>query len=140
MVARLCAARRFTKHTLASLLIRRQMLDGLVLTLAYGSCEGGDLHNKIKEKMYFSISQKLNMLAGVASGIAYLHSLPMVHRDLSSRNLLLTSSGDVKICDFGCARILKDFSHHPSFISGSPPWMAPEQVRLHVPDLNWFRV
>lgn len=114
------------------------MLDGLVLTLAHGSCEEGDLHKKIQKNVHFSISHKLNMLAGVASGIAYLHSLPIVHRDLSSRNLLLTSSGHVKICDFGCARIMNHFSYRPSFISGSPPWMAPEQVRLLDRDTNLY--
>merc|ERR1719199_2188524 len=71
---------------------------------------------------------KLKWAAEVADGLAYIHSLKIVHRDLSSRNLLLTSDNKVKICDFGCARVLYNYSHLPSFISGSPPWMAPEQI------------
>ena len=62
------------------------------------------------------------------AGIEYLHSQSIVHRDMSSRNLLRTRDGRVKICDFGCARIMKEYSYKPSFISGSPPWMAPEQI------------
>jgi serine/threonine protein kinase len=98
------------------------------LTAAYGRCEEGDLHKAICDRAHFSIREKLSILSGVASGIAYLHSRPIVHRDLSSRNLLMTSSGHVKICDFGCARFMNQFLYMPSFISGSPPWMAPEQI------------
>jgi serine/threonine protein kinase len=99
------------------------------LTAACGRCEEGDLHKRvIVDRAHFSIREKLKILTGVASGIAYLHSRPIVHRDLSSRNLLMTSSGHVKICDFGCARLMKEFCYRPSFISGSPPWMAPEQI------------
>jgi serine/threonine protein kinase len=88
------------------------------------------IHQKRKQ---FPLQMKLKWAAEVADGLAYIHSLKIVHRDLSSRNLLLTSDNKVKICDFGCARVLYNYSHLPSFISGSPPWMAPEQVLIWAP-------
>ena len=52
----------------------------------------------------------------------------LLHRDLSSRNLLLTANNSVKIADFGTVRKMKSDKYLASTISGSPPWMSPEQV------------
>ena len=53
----------------------------------------------------------------------------MLHRNLKTQNLMLDEGGRVKICDFGCARIMKRFSFQPNFILGSVSWMSPEQVK-----------
>ena len=39
-------------------------------------------------------------------GVKYLHSADILHRDLKPRNLLVNSSCDLKICDFGLARAM----------------------------------
>jgi len=96
--------------------------------LVFELCSQGDLRKLLDQKRVFLLSQKLMMAADIAKGIAYLQSQNIVHRDLSSRNLLITADGHVKICDFGCARIMTQYSYKPSFVSGSPPWMAPEQI------------
>ena len=56
----------------------------------------------------FSIAQKCSVLHNVASGLAYLHerSPPVIHRDLSARNVLLDSEMVAKIADLGVARIV----------------------------------
>ena len=66
-------------------------------------------------------------MADLANGLSYLHNHKVIHRDLGSRNLLLSNSR-LKICDFGCARKMTNHSLSTSTISGSPPWMSPEQV------------
>lgn len=56
-----------------------------------------------------SMDLKCSLLHNVASGLAFLHvrSPPVIHRDLSARNVLLTDSGKVaKIADLGVARII----------------------------------
>lgn len=40
-------------------------------------------------------------------GLAYLHSLNIVHRDIKPENLLISDKKEMKICDFGFARVLK---------------------------------
>jgi serine/threonine-protein kinase len=64
------------------------------------------------------------------AALAYLHSLGLVHRDVSAVNVLVSSAGEVKLSDFGVARV-----GDPTTLScagegkGNPSYMAPEQLR-----------
>ena len=57
---------------------------------------------------FFTMSLKCSVLHNVASGLAYLHerSPPVIHRDLSARNVLLNSGLIAKLADLGVARIV----------------------------------
>ena len=59
-------------------------------------------------KPFFPLSLKCSILHNVACGLAYLHerSPPVIHRDLSARNVLLNSGMVAKIADLGVARIV----------------------------------
>ena len=59
-------------------------------------------------KPFFPLSLKCSVLHNVACGLAYLHgrSPPVIHRDLSARNVLLNSEMVAKIVDLGVARIV----------------------------------
>ncbi|KAM4698508.1 mitogen-activated protein kinase kinase kinase 20 isoform 2-T2 [Rhinophrynus dorsalis] len=66
----------------------------------------------------------------VAKGMHYLHMeapIRVIHRDLKSRNVVITSDGVLKICDFGASR----FHSHTTHMSlvGTFPWMAPEVIQ-----------
>ncbi|ETI53996.1 TKL protein kinase [Phytophthora nicotianae CJ01A1] len=71
---------------------------------------------------------KIKMALQVAHALTYLHSLdPIVlHRDLKSRNILLTESLDAKITDFGASRERSDKTMTAGV--GTSFWMAPEVV------------
>jgi len=78
-----------------------------------------------------SLSQhdRLTMLTTAARGIAYLHSLePMIiHRDIKSSNLLVGEDFDVKVADFGFARVKQ--TNATMTRCGTPCWTAPEVLK-----------
>ena len=64
--------------------------------------------HKDAPKPFFPLNLKCSILHNVASGLAYLHERtpPVIHRDLSARNVLLNSGMVAKIADLGVARIV----------------------------------
>nr|UMO78490.1 Serine/threonine protein kinase [Pandoravirus belohorizontensis] len=72
---------------------------------------------------------RLRMLRSAAKGVAYLHGLdpPIVHRDLKSGNLLVDQDYNVKVADFGLARIKEENATMTR--CGTPCWTAPEVIR-----------
>ncbi len=65
------------------------------------------------------------LLRELASGLQYLHSYDIMHRDLKPQNLLITEDGHLKLGDFGFARSLPR-DDMAATLCGSPLYMAPE--------------
>lgn len=62
----------------------------------------------------------------IADGMVHMHRRQVCHGDLKPNNVLLSRSGEVKIIDFGLARIKGEGKAR---IQGTPEYMAPEQVK-----------
>ncbi|XP_061972988.1 mitogen-activated protein kinase kinase kinase 5-like isoform X2 [Populus nigra] len=69
-----------------------------------------------------------NFSRHIVSGLAYLHSMKTIHRDIKGANLLVDASGVVKLADFGMAKLLTGQAADLS-LKGSPYWMAPELMQ-----------
>ena len=99
-------------------------------------CEGGELFDQVKNQL--SETQIAVIFKQILSGLAYLHSNNIVHRDLKLENILIhekekskTTGEDlfnIKIIDFGTARIF-DKNKNPQSIVGSSYYIAPEVLR-----------
>jgi len=68
----------------------------------------------------------LKIVRQIATGLDYLHRNKVVHRDLKPANLLLDDAYNIKIADFGLARITSEEANTVSRQAGTPIFMAPE--------------
>ncbi|CDP10147.1 unnamed protein product [Coffea canephora] len=73
--------------------------------------------------------KRVNLIKGIASALSYLHydcDPPIIHRDVSSNNILLNSQLEATLSDFGTARILELDSSNQTVIAGTFGYIAPE--------------
>ncbi|KIJ58614.1 hypothetical protein HYDPIDRAFT_119394 [Hydnomerulius pinastri MD-312] len=77
---------------------------------------------------------RFSLLEGVAAGLQYLHSFPVIHGDLSSNNILIDDRGQPCLTDFGLCTVLGGLDGGSSFLvsstcrPGTVRWSAPEVV------------
>ena len=68
-------------------------------------CSNGSLFSVIHEKRTkLGFDEKIRLMKELATSLVYLHGEEIIHRDISSRNILLTANLTLKLADFGCAR------------------------------------
>lgn len=79
--------------------------DGDLIAYTMEYVNGGDLADKISNQEVISIPEIVRMLSQMCGGVQAIHEAAIVHRDLKPENILLTTGGDVKITDFGIARM-----------------------------------
>jgi serine/threonine-protein kinase len=82
-----------------------------------------------------TLRARLRLLLLVARAVAHAHARLVVHRDLKPTNILVTDDGDVKLLDFGIARLLDDGRTTESTMGQAdghlltPEYASPEQIR-----------
>jgi len=98
-------------------------------------CEGGELYDRIQQKHFYPEMEAKTCMHNLLSGITYVHGKGIMHRDLKPENILLkskVSNTDVKISDFGLARMSRNFPEklpRATSICGSDFYLAPEVIR-----------
>ena len=106
-------------------------------------CEGGTLYDLLykKKNIEIPLNLKLNILIQISKALNFLHQNepPIIHRDLKSLNVLLTSHIlennknehiSIKISDFGLSQIIYQNSKNINLTGvGSVQWMAPETLQ-----------
>lgn len=87
-----------------------------------------------KEKL--DIHRRLDLAISACKAVSYAHKIGVIHRDLKPSNILVQKRGEsveVKIIDFGVAKIVNPLDDDPSYtihgqVMGTPEYMSPEQA------------
>ena len=106
--------------------------------IAFELVEGRTLAERIAEGQ-LSLTELVELALPLADAIAYAHERGIVHRDLKTANVMVTTRGHAKLLDFGLAKILSESSQAPEAkknttltlegaIFGTPDGMSPEQA------------
>jgi activated CDC42 kinase 1 len=99
---------------------------------AHGSCHDALYGAKARA---LKDDELIRIARGAASGLAHLHRLGIIHRDIAARNVLLTRLDVAKVADFGMSRALAENAYNEQQTVhkvGPLKWMAPEQIERHV--------
>jgi len=100
--------------------------EGLFIVMEY--CEGKTL-KKIIDKETLSIKKVLDIGIQVCEGLTAAHEKGIVHRDIKSENIMLTPRGQIKIMDFGLAKLKgADRLTESGSTLGTAAYMSPEQA------------
>ncbi|GKA67717.1 MDIS1-interacting receptor like kinase 2-like protein [Tanacetum coccineum] len=103
--------------------------------LVYEYLEGGSLADILSNETahYLDWNKRVNIIKGVAHALSYMHhdcSPPIVHRDISSKNILLDLEYEACVSDFGTSKILNKESSNWSNVAGTYGYLAPGKLVL----------
>ncbi len=118
--------------------------DGRTVFMTMEYLSGESLKRKLASPDLKGLPAKeaVHILSCVASGLAFAHGNGIVHGDLKPGNVLVTDHGDVKIIDFGIARLMTrhpraagvNGDERPRLSALTPPYASPEMLENAEPD------
>uniref|UniRef100_A0A803NAK5 Protein kinase domain-containing protein n=1 Tax=Chenopodium quinoa TaxID=63459 RepID=A0A803NAK5_CHEQI len=98
--------------------------------LVYEFISNGTLHDHIHNidgASWYSWSNCLQIAMDLANALTYIHSIPIIHRDIKSSNILLDDSHTPKISDFGASRLIPlNHTHLSTVVQGTLGYLDPE--------------
>jgi serine/threonine protein kinase/Tfp pilus assembly protein PilF len=97
------------------------------ITMEY--VRGEDLKSLVRRIGHLPIGKSISISKQICDGLLEAHRLGVVHRDLKSPNIMIDKDGNVRIMDFGIARLLTEKGITAEGVMiGTPEYMSPEQA------------
>ncbi|UCD90285.1 MAG: CHASE2 domain-containing protein [Desulfobacterales bacterium] len=89
--------------------------------------EGDSMDKFVKKDNLLPMRKVIDHVADITNALDYAHQKGIVHRDIKPANIMLLNTGEVKITDFGIARITATSQTQTGIVKGTPFYMSPEQ-------------
>jgi serine/threonine-protein kinase len=136
------ALRRFKREAQAA---ARLAHPGVVQVFEYGEegdycfiameyVAGKPLTAYLSEGLKTEVHRVRDIIGQLLEALAYSHAQGVIHRDIKPGNLLVTREGNIKVTDFGIARIETSNVTQHGHMLGTPSYMSPEQYLGETPD------
>ena len=91
--------------------------------------QGQDLKEQLKSSGKFSIDEAINIMALVLDGLHCAHESGVIHRDIKPANIIQLNNKQIKLTDFGIARVEASDLTAVGDMVGTPVYMSPESMR-----------
>lgn len=122
------AAAALNHPNIATIHAIEEVADEMFIVMEF--IEGQELMKLLIDNGQLSIDNCLSYATQIAEGLKAAHAKGIIHRDIKSSNLMVTESGQVKIMDFGLAKISGGMQLTKSAVTlGTVAYMSPEQTR-----------
>ena len=99
-----------------------------------GIHEGLSLAQYMKQKGRLPVKESFSIMKKLLGALEYSHSKGVIHRDIKPQNVFILENLEVKLSDFGIAKMESSDLTKPGMVLGTPVYMSPEQIRAEKVD------
>lgn len=111
-------------------------IDGMRIYIALQYIEGSTLKLYIQSRNGINLVNDLDYAIQICRGVDHAHSNKIIHCDLKPSNILINQANQIKITDFGLARVMQqNIQEQESYFWGSPFYISPEQAQGESPSV-----